>query len=203
MNVRGVWELLGRFLLASVCLVAISAVLLFSGVQTATANVPTILKIDNLSDGTTGKIRVTVSHEATWACCGGMVTGYIDIIEVDVDGKVQEFTYEDYLPLIQDNPFTVELDLGKIGATSVVKVRAHCTEHGWSSWSDTVPVPEFPWVGLVSAVALGATLLVTKRQSQIARDRSADTRKSLGALEKKFITIQDNLSFSKAGHKRR
>jgi len=152
-----------RIFLAFVCLATISAVLLCSGVQTATANVPTVAKIENLSQGTTGKIRVSVNH-----IDGTSPTRmhYVDTIEVDVDGKVQEFTYTDTL---QGSPFIVELDLGKIKATSVVKVRANCNMDGWGPWSDAVAVPEFPVAALVSVVALAATLLIMKRQSQIRR----------------------------------
>ena len=145
---------------------AISAVLLCSGVQTATANVPVLVKIENLSQGTAGKIEVTITHQGGIGCCLQNPLHFINIIEVDVDGKVQQFTYEGSL---QDDPLTVELDLGTIKATSVVKVRAHCSMDGWGPWSDTVPVPELPAGGLVSVVALAATLLVLKRQSQIRR----------------------------------
>jgi hypothetical protein len=144
-----------------VCLAAISALVLSSGVRTATANIPSGISIVNESQGNTGKIKVSISHfDGTSATA----VHFIDIIEVNVDGKVQQFTYT--YPL-EGNPFTVELDLGPITATSVVSVRAHCTVDGWGAWSETVPVPEFPVAAFVSVVALAATLLATKRQLQI------------------------------------
>jgi len=155
-----------KTLLVCVCLSTISAIVLCNGVQTATAGVPVVAKIENLSQGTTGKIFVTINNPGASSSATG--THFIDIIEVDVDGKVQQFTYEN--PSISGvTPFMTELDIGKIKATSVVKVRAHCTVDEWGAWSDAVAVPEFPVAALVSVVALAATLLIMKRQSQIRR----------------------------------
>jgi len=152
-----------RIFLAFVCLATISVVLLCNGVQTARADVPFVMSIENLSQGTTGKIKLTIHHMDGTST---LSAHYVDIVEVDVDGKVKQFTYDNPL---QNSPFVVELDLGTIKASSVVKARAHCIIYGWGAWSDAVPVPEFPVAALVSIVALAATLLIMKRQSQIRR----------------------------------
>ena len=152
-----------RIFLAFVCLATISAVLLCSGVQTATANVPVVISIENVSTGGKLIIKVSVNHVDGASV---MMVHYTDIIEVDVNGKVTQFTNENAL---HDNPFVMQLDLGPLSGTPNVKARAHCNIHGWGDWSSPVAVPEFPVAALVSVVALAATLLIMKRQSQIRR----------------------------------
>jgi hypothetical protein len=72
------------------------------------------------------------------------------MVEVQVNGATQQFSLQ---PQTTD-PFTVELDLGMLQGTPEVQARAHCNIHGWSDWSQTIAVPEFPTVAVVTSTLL-------------------------------------------------
>ena len=151
-----------RFLLACVCLAAISVVMLGS-VRTVGANVPVVVSIANASTATELMATITVAHIDGMSAT---TMHYIDIIEVNVGGNIKVFTFDNPL---QGTPFVNTFDLGPLPATPVtVSVRAHCSVYGWSDVSSSVAVPEFPVGTLgVFAIALAATLLAMKRQRQI------------------------------------
>lgn len=81
-------------------------------------------------------LNVTVYHTPVTS------THRVDRIEVDVAGSVTSF------PVVQSlTTFIVQPNLGQITGTPATRVRAHCTIDGWSSWSETFQIPEFPsWI---------------------------------------------------------
>jgi len=141
-----------RVFLKSASLAAASTLALSNLIQRAEANIPTVLQVENISQGSAGRIRLQITHSNPSS------SHYVDIIEVDVDGQVTQSIQQ---PQTSD-PFTVELDLGVIQGTPNVKARAHCTVHGWSPWSNQVPVPEFPTTALAVFIALAASLFVMR-----------------------------------------
>lgn len=145
MNVRG-----------SAKLTALTAVLLLTVVlgnlKIAAANVPNVLQIEDISEGSTGKIKLQIKHLNPGA------GHYIDIVEVDVNGQVKKF---DLQPQSAD-PFTVELNLGQIEGRPNIKARAHCSVHGWSDWFGPVQIPEFAEVGMTVFLALAASFLLIR-----------------------------------------
>jgi hypothetical protein len=52
---------------------------------TVSANIPRVAQIDNISQGSSGRIRLQIVHLAPSA------THYVDVIEVDVNGTVKQF----------------------------------------------------------------------------------------------------------------
>lgn len=134
-------------------LATISIMIFSSTVNTVRADVPSVLQIENISQDSTGKIKLQISHATP------STNHYVDLAEVDVNGQV---TRHDREPQSSD-PFTLELNLGQIQGKPTVKARAHCNMHGWSSWSDGILVPEFSQVGLTVLAALVATLFVLRR----------------------------------------
>jgi len=143
-----------RVFLRSASLAAISAVALSSLIKGAEANVPTVLQIENISQDSMGKIRLQITHANPSTCCH-----YVDLVEVDVNGQVKQFTLK---PQSSD-PFTVELDLGQVQGTPNVRARAHCITHGWSDWSNQIPVPEFPATAIAVFMALAASLFMIRK----------------------------------------
>ena len=137
-----------RFFLASALLV-LTAALLLGHAGTATANVPTVLQIVNISQAAEGIIRLQITHSSP------SPSHFVDKVEVQVGGTTKQFT----LTQQTSDPFTVELNLGPLQGTPDVRARAHCTLHGWSDWSQTIPVPEFPTVAVVGFALLAATLV--------------------------------------------
>jgi desulfoferrodoxin (superoxide reductase-like protein) len=137
-----------KFLIASVSLILVT-ILFLSHAGTAVANVPTVLQIVNISQGSDGKISIEITHQ------GPSPNHYVDMVEVQVNGATQQFTLQ---PQTTD-PFTVELDLGTLQGTPEVKARAHCNIHGWSDWSQTITVPEFPTAAIVASTLFVAMLV--------------------------------------------
>ena len=133
-----------RALLASTSLLLV-AVLLLGNAGTSAANVPTILQIVNVSHDGEGNIRLQITHS------NPSPSHYVNMAEVQVGGKTTQFPLG---PQTTD-PFTINLDLGPLQGTPDVRARVNCNLHGWSDWSQSIPIPEFPTVAIV-----GFTLLV-------------------------------------------
>jgi len=142
-----------RVFLRSASLAAFSVVALSGFIKGAEANIPTVLQVENISQDSMGKIRLQVSHANPSRCCH-----YVDLVEVDVNGQVRQFTLQPQ----DSDPFTMELDLGQVQGTPNVRARAHCNTHGWSDWSNQVPVPEFPATAMAVFMALAASLFMIK-----------------------------------------
>lgn len=136
-----------RFFLLSMC-GALLVILLLGHAGIAVANVPDVLQIENISQGSAGRVRLEIAHLNP---SGGH---YVDVIEVQVAGVTKEFDLQPQ----SSNPFTVELDLGELQGTPDVRARAHCNLHGWSTWSQTIAVPEFPEVATVASALFVALL---------------------------------------------
>jgi desulfoferrodoxin (superoxide reductase-like protein) len=148
-----------KFLIASVSLILV-AILFLSHAGTAVANVPTVLQIVNISQGSDGKISLEITHQ------GPGPNHYVDMVEVQVNGATQQFTLQ---PQTTD-PFTVELDLGALQGTPEVQARAHCNIHGWSDWSQTIAVPEFPTIAVVTSTLI-VTMFVFRAGNTVGRTR--------------------------------
>jgi desulfoferrodoxin (superoxide reductase-like protein) len=136
---------------------AFSLLTLFSMIPMANANVPSVLQINNISQGSSGKISVQISHSSPTP------SHYVDTVEVDVSGQVKQFSLQ---PQTSD-PFTVELDLGQLQGTANVRARAHCTLHGWGSWSNQIAVPEFSELGATILLAFLGYLLFARKAASI------------------------------------
>ena len=87
-------------------------------------NVPSVLKIDSTADGLDIVLILEISHSSPSS------SHYVDSLEVKVDDG-NELAYD------QDpqssTRFSVEIFLRDMSPTKV-KVRSHCTDHGWSTW---------------------------------------------------------------------
>jgi desulfoferrodoxin (superoxide reductase-like protein) len=151
-----------RLFLGSMCLL-LAAILLLGNAGTAAANVPTVLQIENISQGSAGKIRLQIAHEPPPALGPAH---YVDMVEVQVAGVTKQFNLQPQ----STSPFTVELDLGAVQGTPDVTARAHCNLHGWSDWSQTITVPEFPTMAIITSTLL-ATMLVIRAGSIIRETR--------------------------------
>ena len=136
-----------------VFLAAFSLLTMFIMIPMANANVPTVLQITNISQGSSGRISLQISHSSP------SPSHYVDTVEVDVNGQVKQFSLQ---PQTSD-PFTVELDLGQLQGTANVRARAHCTIHGWGSWSNQIAVPEFSELAATIILAFAGCLLVMRR----------------------------------------
>jgi len=143
---RGFLKLLSLAALSSVALAALPA--------NVRADVPDVQMIENISQDSSGKIRLQIRH------ANPNSAHYIDQVEVDVDGNIQQLNLQ---PQTTD-PFIVELDLGTIQGNPNVRARTHCIIHGYGAWSNQIQIPELHIPALAILGALIASLALVKRK---------------------------------------
>ena len=126
------------------------------------ADVPTVVELvlEIRGDDTVLVIRVRHSSSSQ--------THYVYEIEVEVDGKVEKIERDSQ----SATTFTVKQTVDSKAAD--IRVRAHCTNHGWSQWKslqteepteDGGGIPGFPVESTAIGLAVGAVLLwVARRQ---------------------------------------
>ncbi|MCW4051865.1 MAG: hypothetical protein NWE78_01480 [Candidatus Bathyarchaeota archaeon] len=108
------------------------------------ADVPTIENIEPWTSGTDTILNITIRHD------NPTVFHYVDVVEVDVDGNIQNVTLSPQTTVT----FIVQYNMGEVTDTPTVSARAYCTFHGWSDWSEPISVPEFTIVFLLLAFAV-------------------------------------------------
>ncbi len=182
-------------LLESVALVAIVTIFVSTCVGIATANVPTIVSVENTSYPYRGEfwmwhkdewlvyVKVQIDH------ANPTPAHYVDWIEVDFMGDPQQFQMDPQ----PSNPFSVELYLGtllewQLSNEPAAKVRVHCTTHGWSAWSNPVPIPEFPAATIVAFTALAASLFILEGKPTMAQLRKTTGKRTRVALAAAYIS---------------
>jgi desulfoferrodoxin (superoxide reductase-like protein) len=113
-------------------LVILSVLTMANAIAMVSANIPRVAQIENISQDSSGRIRLQIVHLAP------SPTHYVNVIEVTINMTTKQFNQT-----AQDsNPFTVELDLGPLQGTVTVMARAHCTLHGWGDWSSTILIQQ-------------------------------------------------------------
>jgi desulfoferrodoxin (superoxide reductase-like protein) len=120
------------------------------------ADVPGVLSVDPWTDGTETILNITVKH------FGPTSSHYIDTIQVDIDGTVENVNLDPQ----STNPFVMQYSMGDMSNEPSVRVRAHCNLHGWGSWTEPQVIPEFPST-LLMLVILGVfavTLIFYRRK---------------------------------------
>lgn len=113
------------------------------------ADVADVLSVEPWTSGTETVLNITVRHSAPTG------SHYIDIVQVDVDGEVEDINLESQ----STNPFIVQYNMDEVAGEPAVQVRAHCTLHGWGSWSESLVIPEFS--SIIVLVILAVLTLTT------------------------------------------
>jgi len=150
---------MNRLLPASLSLGVIVLIVISASIEPVGASVPEVLSVENISRDQNLGIRIYIKHENPSA------THFVDKIEVAGSASGQTMTRTFTLSPQNSTIFIVELSqFVPEGVVPLVKVRAHCTLDGWSSWSEEVQVPEFPMVGVLFAVSMVLVLIVIRRQ---------------------------------------
>ena len=121
------------------------------------ADTPHDISIQPWTSGTRTILNITITHD------GGAPTSthYVNTVQVNTSGVVDDITLTPQSTVT----FIVQYDMGEITGTPTVQVRADCTLHGWSDWTNPQSVPEFPLIALfpVFAVLTAAVLLLHSR----------------------------------------
>ena len=100
---------------------------------------------------------------------------YVDSVEVD-DGTVHVIPLTDYQSQVSGT-FTVQYDMGVVTGQPTVSVRAHCTQHGWSTWTDPSLVPEFSFAQLLLVLTIIAASVLLLQRSLVKRNAASKTTK--------------------------
>jgi len=125
------------------------------------ADVPTVVELVLEIRGEDTVLVIRVRHSSP------SQTHYVYEIEVEVDGKVEKIERDSQ----SATTFTVEHSVDSKAAK--IRVRAHCTNHGWSQWKGLTEEPlgggggisGFPVEATAIGLAIGAVLLwVVRRQ---------------------------------------
>ena len=122
------------------------------------ADVPTLLNIEPWISGTETILNITVRHSAPTS------SHYIDIIQVDVDGTVNNVNLNSQ----SMNPFIVQYNVGELISEPSLRIRAHCNLHGWGGWSTSQIIPELSFSHLIIVLAvLSIALIILKSKIKI------------------------------------
>ena len=126
------------------------------------ADVPKVVELVLETRGEDTVLVIRIRHNSP------SQTHYVYEIEVEVDGKVEKIERDSQ----SATTFTVEQTVDSKAAD--IRVRAHCTNHGWSQWKslqteepteDGGGIPGFPVESTAIGLAVGAVLLwVARRQ---------------------------------------
>jgi hypothetical protein len=154
-----------KVMLAVVCLMVVSTTMFLVGI--AAADIPTVPQIQNISQGSAGRLRLQIRHASPSS------THYVDIIEVEIGGGLtRQFNQQPQ----SSNPFTLELDIGQIQGNPSIRARARCNLHGWGDWSTYATIgtttaaqnqgiPGFPWESIMTGFIVGLSTLILIRRN--------------------------------------
>lgn len=144
---------IGILLLSLTCIQSVSV---------AFADVPAVVGITREQEGNATLLVIQIRHNSPSS------NHYIDAIEIDVDGKVDEKTDVER----PQSSATFSVKYAVAAAAKTIQVRAHCNIHGWSSWvgegnpttSAGGGIPGFPYESIALGAILGVLLLMLLRR---------------------------------------
>ena len=119
------------------------------------ADIPTVLEFKREKVGADNILNLEIRHSSPSS------SHYVDIIEVEIDGKVQKVNDLEHQT---STTFTYKYNLGK-SQPAQLRVRAHCNIHGWSQWRSEEKeeggrgIPGFPYVSIILGIVFGVIIL--------------------------------------------
>jgi len=131
------------------------------------ANVPVILDISVVEVGGQVSLDIQINH-LNPSFGGYSADHYVDLIEVEVDGTPHQIQVTQ--PPTAET-FTVTYYLGEETGYPTVRIRAHCTIHGWSEWSQPQVIPEFPNGALATTLLSILSILIIRRKTITKKQR--------------------------------
>lgn len=150
-----------------ICLVlfgfVISVMFISFQTQPVKANVPSIVNLTPWTSGTHKTLNITITHSSPTP------SHYITIVQLDyLNGTTKDLNQ----PTFQSTTtFVVQCDMGEVDGTFSVRARAFCNQHGWSSWSNSVVVPEYPSFMLILVFAFATLLAVVKFRTAVQNNK--------------------------------
>ena len=120
------------------------------------ADVPSVIELELEVRGQETVLVATIRHNSPSS------RHYVDVVDIELDGKVEKF--ED-LPPQTETTFVLEFAIDS--SFDEIRLRAHCTNHGWSQWitltseeeqSPNRGIPGFPIAAVVIGILFGIIL---------------------------------------------
>lgn len=149
--------------LTYVC-VTVMILLFISSTMLVSADVPTVQNVKATKEGEDTVLDIEIRHSSPSS------THYIDIIEIEINERLDRVT--DLEPQTSTT-FTYKYSIGTV-KYETIRLRAHCTLHGWSSWTKLgEELPETPFIetplGIASVIGgiivVVAVLFIVLRKS--------------------------------------
>jgi len=131
------------------------------------ANVPVILDVSTVEAGGQVSLDIQINH-LNPSFGGYSADHYVDLIEVEVNGTPHQIQVAQ--PPTEET-FTVTYYIGELTGYPTVRIRAHCTIHGWSEWSQPQVIPEFPNGALAATLLSILSILVATRKTLTKKER--------------------------------
>jgi len=131
------------------------------------ANVPVILDVSTVETGGQVSLDIKINH-LNPSFGGYSADHYVDLIEVEVDGEPHQIQVAQ--PPTAET-FTVTYYIGELTGYPTVRIRAHCTIHRWSEWSQPQVIPEFPDRALAAFSLSILSILIVVRRSLTKRQQ--------------------------------
>ena len=125
-------------------------------IQIADADIPSIVSVIVWTSGTHTMLNVTITHSPP-PTIGP--SHYVSIVQVDINGTTTDLAQSPQSTIT----FNVTYDMGEVTSGSTVRVRAFCTVHGWSDWSNIITVPEYSPSTLLLVLVAAALIMVAMK----------------------------------------
>ena len=152
------------FLVVAATILVSTTVFVSAQVLKTEALVPSIVSVTSYVVGSTRWVNVTVNHTPPPAIGA---SHYVSNIQLEINGTAQDLAQS---PQTTET-FSVQYSLGANSNTYSVRARALCIVHGYSSFSGTVTVPEFPPFAAMVFLLLAAIAVVVFRKSLGSRTK--------------------------------
>jgi len=143
-------------------LVLLSLVLIYMFPNEVHANVPLILDVSTVEAGGQVSLEIQIKH-LNPSIGGYSADHYVDLIDVEIDGTPYQ------IQVVQPptaETFKVTYYIGELTGYPTIRVRAHCTLHGWSEWSQPQVIPEYPKGPIAVTLLSILCILIAKRHSK-------------------------------------
>jgi len=124
------------------------------------ANVPVILDISTLEADGKVSIEIQINHQNP-SFGGYSADHYVDLVEVEIDGTPHQISA---MQPPTAETFTVTYYIGELTGYPTIRVRAHCTIHGWSPWTQPQVIPEYPNGPIATILLSFLFVLLMKRK---------------------------------------
>jgi len=142
------------------------------------ANTPIILDISTVEADGKVSLEIEINH-LNPSIGGYSADHYVNLIEVEVDGTPHQIQVAQ--PPTAET-FKATYYIGELTGYPTIRVRAHCTIHGWSEWSQPQVIPEYP-NGPIAAIILSILFILIAKRKPLERKGLTDDERSFGRID--------------------